>query len=218
MLWNNLTTEAVRAEELPIPVSYATATVNARKVDLGPWVPEFEMILASTRVRLPFHVRMPDNFATRSDEIRTYEANYRWSGDCFVTSLFSPFDHVAMLVFWRSNSFMYPKDVSQSIADCVGERGRATPTNGLVVVNCLEGLNEGTVRWKLAKNRAEKMKREGDWKMAVYRSDVRFVGEPTMFPSFSAVWVNDVPDTNVFLQLVMKSPRRNGEKSANTLL
>ena len=78
VLWNNLTTEAVRAKELPVPLSHATAVVSARKVDLAPWVPEFEMILASTRVGLPFYVRLPPNFATTMEEIGTYEANYRW--------------------------------------------------------------------------------------------------------------------------------------------
>jgi len=178
VLWNDLKTEAVRPEKLPIPLSHATARVDARKVDLGPWVPEFEMILASTRIGLPFLVRLPEGFATTSEEIGTYEANFRRSESSRPpVSLLSPFDHCAMLVFWRSNSIMYPKDVSQLIIGSVGERGRATPRKDLVVLNCLEGLDNVNVRWKLAKKRVEKMKRDGDWEMAVFRSDACVIGE-----------------------------------------
>lgn len=72
---------------------------------------------------------------------------------------------------------MYSKDVSQLIIDSVGERGRATPRKDLVVLNCLEGLDDGKVKWKLAKKRVEKMKREGDWEMAVFRSDACVIGK-----------------------------------------
>ena len=214
MLWNDLKTEAVRAEKLPIPVSHAAARVNTRKVDLAPWVPEFEMILARTKIGLPFHVRFPGNFATTSEEIGTYEANFRRSvSSQSPTSLLSPFDHCAMLVFWRSNSIMYPKDVSQLITGSVGEKGRATPRKDLVVVNCLEGLDGGKVRWKLAKKRVEKMKREGDWEMAVFRSDACVIGEPLGIYFFAVVWRDGRPDIYVSLQSVMKSPHRSGEKS-----
>ena len=178
VLWNNLTTEAVRAKELPIPLSHATAVVGARRVDLAPWIPEVEMVLASTRVGLPFHVRVPEGFATTSEEIGTYEADYRWSGPSrLISSLYSPFDHVGMLVFWRSGSIMYPKDVSELIEGSVGERGRASPRKDLVVVNCLERMGGGNVRWKLAKRRVEKMKREGDWEMGVFRSDACIISK-----------------------------------------
>ena len=192
VLWNDLKTEAVRAEKLPIPVSHAAARVDARKVDLAPWVPEFEMILASTKIGLPFHVRFPENFATTSEEIGTYEANFRRSESSRAPiSLLSPFDHCAMLVFWRSDSIMHPKDVSRLITGSVGEKGRATPRKDLVVVNCLEELDDGKtrwrlgdgkVRWKLARKRVEKMKREGDWVMAVFRSDACVIGESISSP------------------------------------
>jgi len=179
VLWNDLTTEAVRAKELPIPISHATEKVNARKVDLAPWVPEFEMILASTRVGLPFHVRLPEDFATTSEEIETYEANYHWSDSSrHLASLYTPFDHMAMLVFWRSDSIIRSADVSQLIMASISEKGRINPRNDLVVVNCLEGLDDDLkVRWKLAKKRVDKMKREGDWQMAVFRSDFCAIGE-----------------------------------------
>ena len=178
MLWNDLKTEAVRPEKLPIPLSHATARVDARRIDLAPWVPEFEMILASTRIGLPFHVRLPEGFAMTSKEIGTYEANVRRSDSGQPpVSLLPPFDHCAMLVFWRSNSIMYPKDASQVIINSVGERERVTPRKDLVVLNCLEGLDDGKVKWKLAKKRVEKMKREGDWEMAVFRSDACVIGE-----------------------------------------
>ncbi|KAF9653241.1 hypothetical protein BDM02DRAFT_3125707 [Thelephora ganbajun] len=184
VLWNDLTTQAVRAKEIPIPVSHATVSVNARKVDLAPWVPEFEMILACTRVGLPFHVWLPENFATTSEEIGTYEANYRWFASCRVLgSLFSPFDHAAMLVFWRSRSATYPKDVSQMITDSVSKKGRTTPRDDLVVV-----------RWKLAKKRVEKMKREGDWEMAIFRSDACVIASNGIPPS---QWRENSPETSV---------------------
>jgi hypothetical protein len=150
-------------------------------------VPEFEMILASTRIGLPFHVRLPEDFATTAEEIGAYEANYRWSPFSRPpASLLSFFDHCAMLVFWRSNSIMYPADVSQLIMGSVGEKGRATPRKDLVVVNCLEGLDDGKVRWKLAKKRVEKMKQEGDWEMAIFRSDACTIGESLGIPFFAA--------------------------------
>ena len=177
VLRNDLTTEAVRATKVPIPLSHATANVSARKVDLAPWVPEFEMIVALAKAGLPFYIRLPENFATTPEEIGTYEASYRRteSSRLPVTSL-SPWDHTAMLVFWRSNSIMYPEDVSQLIIGSVSEKGRATPRNDLVVVNCLEGLDDKKVRWKLAKKRVEKMRREGDWEMALFRSDACIIG------------------------------------------
>jgi hypothetical protein len=186
VLWNDLKTEAVLAKELPIPLSHATAVVSARKVDLAPWLPEFEMILASTRVGLPFHVRLPAGFATTSEEIGTYEANYHWSNASRLVPLVL-YDHAAMLVFWRTNSIMYPKDVAALIAASVGEKGRASPRNDLVVVNCLEEVRDGKVRWKLAKERVEKMKREGDWESAIFRSDAGMIGKFYETPLFSAV-------------------------------
>ena len=195
VLCNNLTTEAVLAKKLPIPVTHAMEYVNARKIDLAPWVPEFEMILASTRVGLPFHVRLPEGFATSSEEIGTYEANYRWSSSLQPpVSQLPPFDNAAMLVFWRRNSIMYPRDVSQLIASSVGEKGRATPRNDLVVVNCLEEIGGGTVRWKLAKKRVNKMKRDEDWESAIFRSDACAIGEFSIPPFFTAVRVNRAPD------------------------
>ena len=184
VLCNNLITEAIGAKELPIPVSHAKIFLDARKVDLAPWIPEFEMLLVSTRVGLPFHVRLPADFVTTSDEIGTYEANYRWFGptNFFGGSLF-PHDFVAMLVFWRSNSIMYPKDVSMLIVGSFGEKGRATPRSDLVVMNCLESLVDGKVRWKLAKKRVEKMKQGGDWEMAIFRSDGCIIGESFVAPS-----------------------------------
>jgi len=182
VLWNDLTTEAVRAEELPIPLSHATAVVPARKVDLAPWVPEFEMILASTRIGLPFYVRLPAKFATTPEEIGTYEANYRWSGSGrIVAGLFSPYDHAGMLVFWKYGSVVYPKDVSELIKGSVGEKGGGVPRKDLVVVNCLEALGDGVVRWKLAKKRVEGMKQDGEWNMAVFRSDGCVIGESLWF-------------------------------------
>ena len=178
-----MTTAAVRAKDLPIPLSHATTVVAARKIDLAPWVPEFEVILASTRVGLPFYVRLPANFAITPEEIGTYEANFHWSGSGrFLSSLFSPFDHAAMLAFWKSGSIVYPKEVSELIKDSVGEKGTATPRKDLVVVNCLESLRDGKVRWKLAKKRVEGMKREGNWDMAVFRSDNCTIGKSFGIP------------------------------------
>ena len=172
-----MTTEAVRAESLPVPVSQVSGGVSARKIDLAPWVPEFEMILAFTRLGLPFHVRLPSNFATTSEEIGIYEANYFWSRSCrFLHNMFSPFDHAAMLVFWNSESFVYPKEISQAIMDAVDRKGRTNPRSDLVIVNCLEKLVDGKVRWKLSKKRVEKMKRERDWMMAIFRSDFHNIG------------------------------------------
>ena len=213
VLRNDLTTEAVRAPELPIPVSHATMNVSARKVDLAPWIPELEMILVSTRVGLPFHVRLPENFATTSEEIGTYEANYRWTKSSMPPDpLLSPYDYVAMLVFWRSNWITYLEDISQLIIGSISEKGRATPRKDLVVVNCLEEVGDGKVRWKLAKKRVEKMKREGDWEMALFRSDACVNGESfRMSPPPPRGRM--VRLTSVFLQSVMKSPHHNGEKS-----
>lgn len=144
------------------------------------------MILAFTRIGLPFHVRLPEGFATTSEEIGTYEATFpRTESSRPPTSILTPSDNVAMLVFWRSNSIMYPNDVSQLITGSVSEKGRATPRNDLVVVNCLEGLSDGKARWKLAKKRVEKMKREGDWVLAVFRSDACAIGESFRTPFFA---------------------------------
>jgi len=81
---------------------------------------------------------------------------------------------------------MYPKDVSQLITGSVGEKGRATPRKDLVVVNCLEGLDDGKVRWKLAKKRVEKMKQEGDWQVAIFRSDACVIGESLRIHLFTS--------------------------------
>ena len=207
VLWNNLVTEAVRSKELPIPVSHAIVTVDARRVDLAPWVPEFETLLASTRVGLPFHVRLPEDFAATSEEIGTYEADCSWSGSSrFLTPLLSPFDFVAMVVFWRSDSIVYPKAVSELIMGSVGEKGRATPRKDLVVINFLEGLGYGKVRWKLAKKRMEGMKREGDWEMGIFRSDVCLIGELFSTPLFSAARMNGGSDINLVFTVSNEVP------------
>lgn len=189
VLWNNLVTEAVGAKELPIPVTHAIIFLDARKVDLAPWVPEFEMLLAITKVGLPFHVRLPADFASKSEEIGTYETNFHWSSSGrSLSPLFAPNDHAAMLVFWRSSSIRYSKDVSGLIKGSIDEKGRATPRNDLVVLNCLEGLGDGKVRWKLAKKRVEGMKREGDWEMAIFRSDSCLIGETPYFCCADKRW------------------------------
>ena len=173
------------------------------------------MILASTRVGLPFYVRLPANFAITSEEIGTYEANYRWSGSGrFLASLFSPYDHAAMLVFWKyAGSIMAPKDVSALITGSVGGKGRATPRKDLVVVNCLESLGDGKVRWKLAKKRVEGMKREGDWEMAIFRSDGCVIGKPFRIPLPPVAPTNGEPDVDMILQPVLKFLHHNGGRS-----
>jgi len=77
---------------------------------------------------------------------------------------------------------VYPKDVSELIKGSVNEKGRVTPTKDLVVLNCLEGLGDGKVRWKLAKKRVEGMKREGDWEMGIFRSDACVIGKSSSIP------------------------------------
>ena len=207
VLWNNLVTEAVGAKELPIPVTHVRIFLEARKVDLAPWVPEFEMLFASTRVGLPFHVRFPEGFATKSEEIGTYEANYRWSNSSrFLDPLFAPNDFAAMLVFWRSSSIMYPKDVSDLIKGSISEKGRATPRKDLMVLNCLEEFGDGKVRWKLAKKRVEGMKREGDWEMAVFRSDGCIISKSFEAPLFSAAGANGGPDIGLVFTVSVEVP------------
>jgi len=174
------------------------------------------MILASTRVGLPFRVRLPEDFATTSEEIGTYETNYRWSDSShYHASLFTLFDHTAMLVFWRSDSIIYSKIVEQLIIGSVGEKGRVNPRSDLVVVNCLEGLNDGKVRWKLAKKRVDRMKREGDWEVAIFRSDFCAISELFRIYFFSAVRMSGGPNTDPSLQSARESPHRSGEKSSS---
>ena len=95
------------------------------------------------------------------------------------------------------NSIMYPKEISALITGSIGEKGRATPSNDLVVMNCLEKLGDGKVRWKLAKKRVERMKRDGDWEMAIFRSDACVIGEFFKIPLFPVARTNPVDLTSI---------------------
>lgn len=164
--------------ELPIPLSEKTRRVTNRKVNLDPWLVEFETIIAISYEAIPFPVSLPVGFAACSNEIGMFEVHLQEHMFTMMTGMriLPSFDPVMGLLFYNRARHS-GTTLATRISDIL--EGRVDiKENDLHILTAVDTFDmpRGIVRWKMSKERVRKMKGEG-WSMMPYRFDAREAGE-----------------------------------------
>ncbi|KAF9650795.1 hypothetical protein BDM02DRAFT_3127458 [Thelephora ganbajun] len=193
MLMDKVVTRAVPARELPIPVSdiHSSQQGADRKLGLGPWIAELEAVLASVRKGLPFFVSLPADdgivVASELEDVGKFEAKIRSFAELrLMQHIFSPFDPVANLLFWKPSPSsgrndqalkkegekIIEQEIDGVLSSSVGQQ--SSKWNGkFLVLTAQESMGQDkSVSWRMAKKRVERMRTEG-WVMMVVTSDFR---------------------------------------------
>lgn len=157
----------------PIPVTDMKRRVPIRKVRLGPWHAEFEVILATAHEGMPFSVSLPADFARNHTDIRTFEAQLQETSYGF-GSLPSLDDPVVFLMFYKPGQGVAgPKELVSAVPELLEGR-KTTPSRNLFILTAQEkfDLPCKTVSWRLSRERVYLMKQQ-EWCLVAYRSDTR---------------------------------------------
>ncbi|KAJ7500536.1 hypothetical protein B0H11DRAFT_1995698 [Mycena galericulata] len=182
--------------KFPIPLSDLTRSVPPRRVRLEPWVAEFESILATARVGMPFAVPVPPGFATSHSEIGVYEAVVQLNGPDmgprFVTAPVQD-NVVGILLFQPSKAFTAAALV-RGIPTILEGRNNEPRRGAVCILSSPEMVDipGRKVAWRLSRERVRKMRAEG-WVMVVYRTDNH---EAVTIPLPASKWMEvvDEPD------------------------
>ncbi|KAK7681418.1 hypothetical protein QCA50_015510 [Cerrena zonata] len=173
VLSNKLVTGAVPyLGRFPIPVTEQSRSVTNRKLNLHPWLLDFENILTMVSAALPFPVSLPDLFPKSVDDFGLYQVQVSMHMFNQHTAALSIEDCVLSLMFLPSGNTR-SDEVARRIEDIV--EGRFLPKEGdIYFITSIDTFDMygGVIRWRMSKARANKMKREG-WSMGAYRFDVR---------------------------------------------
>ena len=195
MLADKVVTRAIPARGLPIPVSDVHSSQQGvdRKLGLGPWIVELETVLASVRKGLPFFVSLTtdDGIVVPSEleDIGKFEAKVRSLKELrLMQHVFSPFDPVANLLFWKPspssgrNEQALRKEgekiIEQEVDGVLSGGGQPSSKwrGSFFVLTAQESVDQDkSVSWRMAKERVERMRKEG-WVMMVVTSDFRVAG------------------------------------------
>ncbi|KAJ7609070.1 hypothetical protein FB45DRAFT_945295 [Roridomyces roridus] len=180
VLEGRLTTDiAPYAAKFPIPVSDMTRRVARRVVRLDPWVVELETILATGLHGITFHVSLPrkDFEVLSHTDIAMFEATVDSSDPWLAMSHMmgsnpQPVeDPVVCLLFYKTSLKLSANGVIARLPDLVNGGTRGQELCGSVfVLTALEAFDVPTVRWRISKARAARMREEG-WMMVAYRAD-----------------------------------------------
>jgi hypothetical protein len=171
----------------PIPLSDLSRSVPARRVRLDPWLAEFENILVTARVGMPFAVMLPADFATAHTDIVIYEAAVQPKGPdlgpMFATVPVQ--DPVVDILFYKPSKTL-TVDALVRLIPSILEGRTVEPLRGTL---CLLSSQEMVdipgrkVSWRLSRDRVKRMRAEG-WVMVVCRTDTHEAGT-SAFPYFA---------------------------------
>ena len=193
MLADKVVTRAIPSRGLPIPINDVQGAAVDRKLMLGPWMAELETILASVRKGLPFFVSLPLDggivVASELEDIGRFETKVRSFAELrLMQHLFSPFDPVTNLLFWKPSSLSGrseqalkkegEKITEQEVDGVLLSGGQpSSKWNGkFLVLTAQESVHQDQgVSWRMAKKRVERMRKEG-WVMMIVTSDFRIGG------------------------------------------
>ncbi|PBK66932.1 hypothetical protein ARMSODRAFT_1020905 [Armillaria solidipes] len=171
LLDDNLITDLVPYRgKFPIPLSEPARCAPCRRVNLSPWLAEFETIIALSYEAPPF----PVSLRLRRDDIRTYEAplSIKDFGPLTLMEKFGNYDPVFSLVFYKRGTLvasMIQRTNRDTLVN-VFEKGHGK--GEVYVLSVLEqfGITKGSVRWKMGNETVAKMKEE-NWAFVAYRLD-----------------------------------------------
>ncbi|KAF7345643.1 hypothetical protein MVEN_01583700 [Mycena venus] len=158
----------------PIPLSDLGRSVPVRRVRLDPWLAEFENILVAGLEGLPFAVSLPADFAKDHTDIVIYEAVVQPKGPdlgpMFATAPVQ--DNVVDILLYKPSRTLTVDALARLIPSII-ERRMAEPLRGTVYLLSSQEMVDipgKKVSWRLSKQRAQEMRKEG-WVMVVYRTD-----------------------------------------------
>lgn len=163
--------------ELPIPMSEKTRRVASRKINLDPWLVEFETIIATSYESIPFPMSLPVDFSDSNDEIGLFEIQLYWYMFSPRTMGLTSYEPVLGLLFYNGGVEHFDDTLTKRVNEIL--EGKLVVRRGdihiLTAVDTFD-KNTGMVRWKMSRKRVRKMKGEG-WYMTPYRFDEREAGE-----------------------------------------
>ncbi|KAK0206934.1 hypothetical protein DFS33DRAFT_1317984 [Desarmillaria ectypa] len=171
LLADNLITDLVPYRgKFPIPLSEPARRPSCRRVNLNPWLAEFETITALSYEALPF----PVSLRLRRDNINTYEAplSIKDFGPLTLMEKYGNYDPVFSLVFYKRGTSVESmiQRMSRDTMVNIFEKGHGK--GEIYVLSALDqfGITKGGVRWKMGKERVVNMKEE-KWAFVAYRLD-----------------------------------------------
>ncbi|KAH8101271.1 hypothetical protein BXZ70DRAFT_1007652 [Cristinia sonorae] len=154
---------------LPIPSSERHRVVPKRKVDLRPWYPDLESILAIGYESIPFPFSLPATFATSADEIGTYTVDV--PSYLLRDIAFHPDNNVVSLLFCKGygDADYFAANMHEVLE---GKLGSARAVEVVTMVDSVSLFTDRIIQWKMGKERVKRMQEER-WVMAPYRFDLR---------------------------------------------
>ena len=157
---------------------------------------ELEAILASVRKGLPFFVSVSTGecngiaVASEMEDIGTFETKVKsFMGLRFMQQVFSPFDPVTNLLFWKPSPSsgrdeqalrkegekIIEKEVDGVLSSSAGKPSSKWYGKFLVLTAQESMHQDKSVSWRMAKRRVEKIRKEG-WVMMAITSSFRVAG------------------------------------------
>ncbi|KAJ3509543.1 hypothetical protein NLJ89_g5166 [Agrocybe chaxingu] len=152
---------------LPVPLSEIDRRIPRRKVDLGGWQAELEVILALVADAVPFSVGTPPDFATIEDIMR-FECDVSLipGAECNIGKAHA-------LIFFDPSQDYHPVGVINNLPAVLNGSSRMNARFQIFLgQNIIDLYQKNAVSWKISRKWHEKMKAE-DWSMMVFRSDIR---------------------------------------------
>lgn len=153
--------------------------MKSRKLNLDPWLVEFETILATSYEAIPFVIPVPINFPKSSDDIGVFEIRLQRHMFTPMTGmmLLPAFDPVMGLLFYNRGVKHSGEILAMKVGEIL-EGGMNIRRGDLHILTAVEmfDMSRGVIRWKMSKERVRKMKADG-WSVMPYRFDARESGE-----------------------------------------
>lgn len=177
--------------EYPIPVTERLKRVPSRTVRTDPWLVEFETFIATAYYAIPFPVSFPTassaaellpaggDFSRRAEDMVVWEAQVQQTQE-FTTFPWlndSPYEPRTHLLFYRAD-LLSSSSVISNVKNIFEGKTSTAPGTFFVLTAQEHVQYQVSVRWRLSRERAERMRSESlKWSMVAYRNDSGQLGE-----------------------------------------
>ncbi|CAA7262632.1 unnamed protein product [Cyclocybe aegerita] len=166
---------------LPVPVSEIDRRIPRRKVHLGGWRAELEVILALVADVVPFSVGISPEFTAIEDIMRCEcDALLLPGAECNIGKIHA-------LLFFDPSQDYHPVGIINNLSAVLNGNSRMKNARFQIFLgqNEIDLYQKNAVSWKISRKWHRKMKVEG-WSMIVFRTDTR---SPVTFPISVERWV-----------------------------
>lgn len=174
-----VTDVALYTGDFPIPTSELNRRVANRKVCLGPWLIDFETILATSYEILPFSLTPPPGFSVSYSDIALFETklSFLWFNPMSSAPRRPSHIPVISLLFYKDFKNLNAIDLITNIPQILDGKKKYTGKGELFIMTVVErfDVRDGVIRWRMSRKRMRIMKMQ-KWVMASYRFDAQEIG------------------------------------------